>query len=90
MPFKSFNVLQIVLMLIVVFASRFLNVFVCSALINRSRSVNFIDNKKKLFLCFAGVRGAMAFALSLKSLADYKDKGTEFLAFTLIFSLITV
>ena len=41
-------------------------------------------------LWFSGERGAMAFALALKSKIDFPNKGKEFLPFTLIFAFLTL
>jgi len=57
-----------------------------------SRYKNLIDNKKKFFLWFAGARGAMAFALAIKTeeVLKNKDKGGTILFLTLIITLFTV
>ena len=49
-----------------------------------------LDGKKQFFLWFAGCRGAMAFALSIKSIFDFPEKGKIFLVLTLIIALFTL
>lgn len=49
-----------------------------------------MDNKKQFFLFFAGVRGAMAFALALKSKVDFPRHGSVFLVVTLLFISFTL
>jgi NhaP-type Na+/H+ or K+/H+ antiporter len=49
-----------------------------------SRTESKLDRKKQFFLWFAGVRGAMAFALSIKSKFDFVEVGPLFLVLTLI------
>lgn len=75
-----------------VLLSRFISVFLCSYLSNTMRQITVIDNKKKFFLWFAGVRGAMAFALAIKAKTELNDKdtGRTFLMLTLTITLFTV
>ena len=58
-------------------------------MVNISR-IEKIDNKKQFFLWFAGSRGAMAFALSIKSRIDFPDAGNIFLVLTLIVASFTL
>ena len=77
-----------ILILITLF-SRFINIYICTKLLNKSRKEP-IDAKKQFFLWFAGCRGAMAFALSIKSIIDFPEKGKVFLVLTLIIALFTL
>lgn len=61
-------------------------ILITSKLSNYSRTSNIISSKQQFFLVFAGVRGAMAYALAIKSLSDYKNTGKLFLIITLIFT----
>lgn len=67
-----------------------LNIVICSKIANISRNNNYIDNKKQFFLWFAGIRGAMAFALSIKSKIDFPQAGPIFLVLTLIIASFTI
>ena len=58
-------------------------------MLNTSRKEK-LDGKKQLFLWFAGCRGAMAFALSIKSIIDFPENGKIFLVITLIIALFTL
>lgn len=69
--------------------ARLLNILICSKIANITRKENVIDGKKQFFLWFAGVRGAMAFALALKSKTDF-EAGKSFLMITLIFTSFTL
>jgi NhaP-type Na+/H+ and K+/H+ antiporter len=73
-----------------VLAARFLNIYLCTKLSNISRNDTKMDNKKQFFLWFSGVRGAMAFALSIKSKSDFPEVGPIFLVLTLIIILFTI
>ncbi len=83
-PYGSLNPLFIVLLIILILAGRFLNVYLCSKITNITRQENTIDLKKGFFLWFSGVRGAMAFALAIKSKLDFPKVGPIFLVLTLI------
>lgn len=69
--------------------ARLLNILICSRIANITRKDNIIDGRKQFFLWFAGVRGAMAFALALKSKTDF-EAGKSFLMITLIFTSFTL
>ncbi len=90
-PYEDLNYslpLSIVLFSLV---ARAINIGICSVLANWTRTeTTRIDLKKQFFLWFAGVRGAMAFALALKSKFDYPGVGSMFLLLTLILTLWTL
>ena len=73
-----------------VIIARLVNIVICSKISNISRTTNIIDSKKQFFLWFAGVRGAMAFALAIKSITDFKLVGSMFLMITLIITAFTL
>jgi len=89
---RNLSAALVISQIFVVLISRALNVYLCSYLANLSRSNFIIDNKKKFFLWFAGVRGAMAFALAIKSKQELanKETGGSFLFLTIIITLFTV
>ena len=70
--------------------ARFLNVAVVSYLVNRSRSSKSKLNKKTQFVMwFAGLRGAMAYALALQA-SQSLAIGPIILIDTLLYSLFTI
>lgn len=72
--------------------SRALNVYPCTAMINAVRSPECrIPSGHTFMLWFSGLRGAMAFALSLQAAADLPDSaGRVILTSTFFIVLITV
>lgn len=87
---KQLSILDVIILSIIVLLARGINIILCSKLCNSSRITNHIDNNKQFMLWYSGQRGAMAFALALKSRIDFENKGKEFLSFTLIFSALTL
>jgi len=75
---------------LIILLSRFVNIFVCTYLANISRTESRLDFKKQFFLWFAGVRGAMALALAIKSKFDFPGTGPIFLVLTLIIISFTI
>lgn len=55
-----------------------------------SRLDSKLDAKKQFFLWFAGVRGAMSLALSIKCKFDFPEAGPVFLVLTLIIITFTL
>lgn len=56
--------------------ARFMNIMIVSAFVNASRTEKTkIDNKQKFVMWISGLRGAMAYALSLQSIQDYGEAG---------------
>ena len=53
-----------------------MNIMIVSAFVNASRTEKTkIDNKQKFVMWISGLRGAMAYALSLQSIQDYGEAG---------------
>lgn len=70
---------------------RALNILICTFLANLTRDEKTkIGPKRQFFLWFAGVRGAMAFALAIKSKFDFPGVGSMFLLLTLIITAFTL
>ena len=69
--------------------ARFLNVYFVSWLANKGRSKNKISSRFKFVMWVSGLRGAMAYALALKSLSDY-HVGPIILIVTLLYSFISI
>lgn len=68
-PFKSINVLTIVLSIINLNIARAFNILIVSKIVNIFRSDRTkITPKKQFVLWISGLRGAMAYALSLQSI----------------------
>lgn len=62
-----------------------------SALVNIPRLSNIVNAKKQFFLVYAGVRGAMAYALALKALKEFEgNSGEQMLIITLVFIAFTI
>lgn len=87
---RNVSFLLVFFLIVITFLARLINILICSRLANITRSENYIDGKKQFFLIFAGIRGAMAFALALKSRSDFQNAGKSFLIVTVIFTTITL
>jgi NhaP-type Na+/H+ or K+/H+ antiporter len=81
---------MVIFLFIIILIARFINIYLCSRLANLSRTDNLIEPKKQFFLWFSGVRGAMAFALAIKSKVDLPGAGPIFLVLTLIIISFTL
>ena len=69
--------------------ARFLNIFIVSALVNCQRTESKLDVNKQTVMWFSGLRGAMAYALALKSFNDLAI-GPVILIDTLLYALFTI
>ena len=70
--------------------ARFLNIWIVSWILNEFRTQeNQLTNKHKMVMMFSGLRGAMAYALALKSTLDFVI-GPIILIVTLIYSIISI
>lgn len=78
------------LTLAILFVSRVFNIVPCSVLLNITRKENTVTCKKQFFLWFAGVRGAMAYAIAVKSKKEYPEYGGLFTLLTLIETAVTL
>jgi len=71
--------------------SRFLNVRFCTWVSNYTRSEpSKIRPKTEFVIWFAGLRGAMAYALALSCAKDFPTVGPIILIDTLLYSLMTI
>lgn len=71
--------------------ARAMNIGIISFFVNRFRSEKTkIPIKTKFVMWIAGLRGAMAYALAMLSIADYGPPGEIMLALTLTYALITI
>lgn len=86
---EDFNPFLIFYSIISVIISRFCAITICATLANiLNRNLN-LTAKRQFFLWFSGIRGAMAFALSIKSMQDYFN-GKIILSLTIIIISITL
>lgn len=69
--------------------ARFLNIWIVTSLVNCSRTETKISREMQQVMWFSGLRGAMAYALALKSVTDLKI-GPVILIDTLIYAFITI
>jgi sodium/hydrogen exchanger 8 len=70
--FKNWNFFFIFLAMIICFIARFFNVFPLSAMANLGRT-RIISRKMQCVMWFAGLRGAISFALSQNMPGEHKD-----------------
>ncbi len=78
--------------IIIVLFARYANIYFLSWILNKYRSTSQITKEFKFFIWFAGFRGAMAFALSMKSTETFSERsvGKIMLTMTLLISIINV
>ena len=69
--------------------ARALNVFIVSYFVNCSRTDTKLSGKMQTVMWISGLRGAMAYALALKSVTDL-DIGPVILIDTLLYALLTI
>ena len=69
--------------------ARFLNILTVTSLVNCQRTETKISRKMQFVMWVSGLRGAMAYALALKSITDLAI-GPVILIDTLIYSMITI
>ena len=70
--------------------ARFLNILIVTTLVNSSRLETKINAKTQFVMWVAGLRGAMAYALSLQSIQDYGAPGRMMLTITMSYALLTI
>lgn len=74
-PYEQMGYAMVFTTIVNLSISRLLNVVIVSFLVNKSRSENVVTKKFQFVIWLSGLRGAMAYALAIKSSFDY-DKGT--------------
>jgi solute carrier family 9 (sodium/hydrogen exchanger), member 8 len=90
-PMKQIGIGAIVLAIINLNIARFLNILIVSKLVNWARSEKTkISRKQQFVMWISGLRGAMAYALSLQSIQDYGAPGKIMLVITIIYALLTI
>ena len=88
-PYSKMGWAMVPLTILNLSLSRALNIGVVSLLVNRSRNHKKITPKFQFVMWLAGLRGAMAYALALKSTFDF-EKGPIMLLATLIYAIISI
>jgi sodium/hydrogen exchanger 8 len=88
-PYKETGILTIFTTIVNLNIARFLNIWVVSWMVNKSRTTSRLNGKTQFVMWVSGLRGAMAYALSMKSTSDFV-LGPVMLILTLIYSLISI
>ena len=88
-PYKKMGWGMVITTILNLNFARFLNVLITTYFVNCSRTKNKIGFKMQLVMWIAGLRGAMAYALSLKAATEL-PVGPVILIDTLIYAFITV
>jgi sodium/hydrogen exchanger 8 len=89
-PYEETGFCMILFTIINLSIARFLNIWIVSWIVNKFRTEHLITPKLKFVMWLAGLRGAMAYALALKSMLDFKSVGPVILIVTLIYSFISI
>jgi NhaP-type Na+/H+ or K+/H+ antiporter len=89
-PYEQISIIFVLLTFLNLYAARALNIGIVSYLVNLGRSnESKINFNMQFVMWISGLRGAMAYALALKSASDLAI-GPSILTDTLIFSLATI
>jgi len=88
-PYEQMGVPLLIGTIINLNIARALNVLIVTGLLNKFRTKNKFSGKLKFVMWFSGLRGAMAYALAMKSSIDFK-LGSIMLLLTLIYALISI
>lgn len=88
-PYQKMGFAMVPLTILNLSIARALNIGIVSYLVNKSRNHRKITRKFQFVMWLAGLRGAMAYALALKSTFDF-DKGPIMLIVTLIYAFISI
>ena len=89
-PYQDINIWFVLSTIVNLNIARALNIFTVTWFVNKTRSANTkIGIKMQIVMWISGLRGAMAYALALKSYVEL-EAGGVILIDTLIYSLITI
>lgn len=80
---------MVILTLINLTIARFLNVWIVSWIVNKFRKEHKLTPKYKGVMLISGLRGAMAYALALKSSLEF-EMGSVILIVTLLYSIFSI
>ncbi len=86
LPFKEMGLSLAITASSAILFGRMLNIAICSVIINTYREKSKLNWRVQVPMWFAGPRGAIAFALAVSSLHDFKH-GDVILTLTLVFSV---
>ena len=89
-PFAEMGQWTVPVLIVNLSIARFLNIVIVSYLVNRTRTNALITCKFQFAMWVAGLRGAMAYALALKSSIDFPKMGPIMLITTIIYALISI
>lgn len=89
-PTDEVKVGAIILSILNISFSRFINIAIVSWLVNCTRTDSKISKKKQFVMWISGLRGAMAYALSIQSTFDFGAAGKVMLYITLIYSIFSI
>ena len=88
-PYEQMGWAMIPLTILNLGIARAVNIWIVTFLVNKSRNHKKITPKFQFVMWLAGLRGAMAYALALKSFFDF-ERGPIMLIVTLIYSFISI
>lgn len=88
-PYEQMGYAIVPLTIINLSLARFLNIGIVTYLVNKSRTTHKINSRHQFVMWLSGLRGAMAYALALKSSFDF-EKGPIMLIVTLIYAFISI
>lgn len=88
-PYAEMGVWMVILTIVNLTIARWLNVWTVSWIVNKFRKDNVITPKYKFVILISGLRGAMAYALALKSSLDF-PMGNVMLIVTLLYSIFSI
>ena len=89
-PYKQMGVGLVITTIVNLNFARFLNIYLVTSLVNCHRTKTKLNKKKQGVIWLSGLRGAMAYALALKSRTDLATMGPVILIDTLIYSLFSI
>ena len=89
-PYKQMGWGLVVTTIINLNFARFLNIYLVTSLVNCHRTNTKLNKKEQGVMWLSGLRGAMAYALALKSRTDLVTMGPVILIDTLIYSLFSI
>ncbi|EGR30074.1 sodium hydrogen, putative [Ichthyophthirius multifiliis] len=92
LAWKEMGVSLFVCAFLIINLARYINVETVSYFLNKYRTTNIVNKNFRFILWFSGFRGAMAYALSMKSREQFTQNnlGRIMLTITLLYSVINI